>query len=105
MKMTHTEFLGLQSNVERLAGQLKTGDYIVLEPDLGGYCFVATFAETGCSRVKTRGFESLRNAAALSLRLEQPIVLSQGTAEWREQVGNRLHAAGVTVITEWAEED
>ena len=83
-----------------LQEQLRTGDYIVLEPDLSGWRYVSTHYDPATGRERNLGHDRAVSVAALALRLGQPVVIGGEVESWRETVARRLRMAGVVAITD-----
>jgi hypothetical protein len=89
-----------------LKAQLKSGDYIVLDPDLSGYRYVTChfLPDTGLKEY-VRGHERIASVVELAQRLGQPVVIGSEPLEaWREQAANRLRRAGIVAITDMGED-
>lgn len=87
---------------DKLAAQMKSGNYVVVEPDLSGWHFVTHhyLPETGLKEYN-RGHSSSKSVAALAIALGQPCVVTAKCGRlWQEQTERRLLVAGATVVRE-----
>jgi len=84
-----------------LQKQLKTGDYIVVDPDQSGYKYVTCYIEDDTRRERLHGHTLISSVVELAQRLNLPVVVgSEWMAQWRENVANKLRRAGVVAITD-----
>jgi hypothetical protein len=79
--------------------QLKSGDYIVLEPDLGGFGFVTHHYPEGAIKSRSLGHTRAQSVVELALRVGQPVVISEALiGPRREMVARKLVLAGVVPV-------
>lgn len=89
------------ANLRELERRLKTGDYIVVDPDLSGWRYVTCYFPEDGMKEKVNGHETLNSVIALAERTGLPVVVgSEHPEEWREQTARRIRKAGVVAITE-----
>lgn len=90
--------------LEALRTQLRTGDYIVLEPDLSGWRYITHHYELPDEGEREReynmGHQNVGSVAALAQRTGLPVVISDGLERWREHTADRLRKAGIIAITD-----
>lgn len=84
-----------------LAEKLRTGDYIVVDPDLSGWRYVTCYYPEGGMKEKVNGHDKLAGVIALAERTGLPVVVgSEHPEAWREQTARRIRKAGIVAITE-----
>jgi hypothetical protein len=79
--------------------QLKHGDYIVLEPDLGGFGYVTHHYPEGKLKARSLGHTRAASVIALALEVGQPVVISEIlVGPRREMIARKLVLAGAVAV-------